>query len=89
VELTRKYVLQDDVIDRVADSILILLSGDNTRIPYLQKQLAGVQKRIDNLLNAIEEGLFNASQRSGWTDWKRQRLIWKSPLPKRKSKSRR
>ena len=61
VELTQKYILQDDMIDLIADRVIALHNTDNSRIPYLQKQLDDVQKRINNLLNAIEEGLFNTS----------------------------
>jgi len=61
VELTQKYILQDDMIDLIADRVIALHNTDSSRIPYLQKQFDDVQKRINNLLNAIEEGLFNAS----------------------------
>jgi len=61
VALTQEYVLLDEVIDRMADSILVIQKKENSNIPFLQKQLDDVQKRINNLLNAIEEGLLNAS----------------------------
>ena len=68
VYLTKEYVLKDKNINRIADSVVELQKRENTTIPFLQKQLTDIQKRIDNLLNAIEEGLFNTSakgRRSG------------------------
>jgi len=61
VYLTKEYVLKDKNINRIADSVVELQKRENTTIPFLQKQLVDIQKRIDNLLNAIEEGLFNTS----------------------------
>jgi len=61
VYLTREFVLQDKVISRLADAIMDIHNQENTTIPLLQKQLADIEKRIDNLLNAIEEGMANAS----------------------------
>ena len=61
VYLTKEYVLKDKNINRIADSVVELQKRENTTIPLLQKQLDDIQKRIDNLLNAIEEGLFNTS----------------------------
>jgi len=61
VALVKKYVLCDDVIERIADSAVDLQKQENITLPFLQKQLSDIQKRIDNLLTAIEEGLLNAS----------------------------
>lgn len=61
VALTREFVLRDEVIGRLADAIVELQKRENTTIPFLQKQLDDIEKRIGNLLNAIEEGLMNAS----------------------------
>jgi hypothetical protein len=68
VGLTREFVLRDEVIDRIADAVLALHGRENTTLPFLRKQLADVTKRIDNLLNAIEEGLMNASAQQRLTD---------------------
>jgi DNA invertase Pin-like site-specific DNA recombinase len=61
VQLTKDFVLQDEIILRISDTIFEMQGKENTTIPYLQKQLSDVQKRIDNILNAIEQGLFNES----------------------------
>jgi exosome complex RNA-binding protein Rrp42 (RNase PH superfamily) len=59
--MTREHVLRDEMIDRLADAIVELQKRENTIIPYLQKQLDDIEKRIGNLLDAIEQGLVNAS----------------------------
>jgi len=62
VALTQEDLLnRDDVIDRLADAIVELQKRENTIIPYLQKQLDDIDKRIGNLVNSIEEGVANAS----------------------------
>ena len=61
VATTREYVLQDEMIDSIANSLVEIQKRENTTIPLLQKQLGDIHKRMDNLLNAIEEGLFNDS----------------------------
>ena len=61
VVLTKEYVLRDEMIERLADAVVEIQKKENTTIPFLQKQLDDINKRIDNVLNAIEEGLMNAS----------------------------
>jgi len=68
VWLTQSNVLCDDMIDRLADAIVELQKQESTTIPFLQKQLADVGKRIDNLLNAVEEGMANASAKQRLDD---------------------
>lgn len=68
VALTREFVLRDETIDRLANAIVALQMQENSTIPFLQKQLNDIQKRIGNLLNAIEEGLMNASARGRLDD---------------------
>ena len=59
--LTRDFVLGDKTIDRLADAVMELQKRENTTIPFLQKQLDDVDKRIANLINSIEEGIANVS----------------------------
>ena len=61
VTLTRQHILVDDVIARLANAIIELQKQENTVLPFLQKQLADVGKRIANLINSIEEGIATAS----------------------------
>ena len=61
VALTRDYVLRDEVIDQLADAVVALQKGENTTIPFLQKQFDDIDKRIGNIINSIEEGIANTS----------------------------
>ena len=59
--LTRDFVLQDNIIDQLADAIVELQKQENTTIPFLQKQLDDINKRISNLIDSIEQGIANDS----------------------------
>jgi len=61
VALAQEHVLRDEVIDKLADAVVELQKRENTTIPFLQKQLDGINKRIGNLVNSIEEGIANVS----------------------------
>lgn len=56
-----KIIFDDDLMDRLADVLLEHLNKENTSLPILQKQFAEVQKNIDNMLNAIQQGIFTTS----------------------------
>jgi len=68
VVLTRDFVLQDDIIERLADAIVELQKRENTTIQFLQKQLTEIEKKISNLLTAIEDGMTNASAKTRLDD---------------------
>ncbi|MBR1676003.1 MAG: recombinase family protein [Clostridia bacterium] len=61
VKYTMKAIMDDELIDTIADRILDMLSQENTKIPQLQAKLKEINGYIDNLLDAIQQGLFNAS----------------------------
>jgi DNA invertase Pin-like site-specific DNA recombinase/DNA-directed RNA polymerase subunit M/transcription elongation factor TFIIS len=84
VRLTREFVLRDEVIDRLADAVVELQKQENTTIPFLQKQINDVQKRIDNLLNGIEEGLMNASAKQRLDDLEMKKADFEISLAKEK-----
>ncbi|OQA47161.1 MAG: hypothetical protein BWY46_01918 [Firmicutes bacterium ADurb.Bin300] len=58
---TVNKVLQDAEIDRIADKLILMQERENALLPSLLQQLAETEKGIDNLLNAIQQGLFNVS----------------------------
>ena len=60
--------MDDELVDYLADRILHLLSQENTKIPQLKEKLKEVNGYIDNLLNAIQQGLFNASAKQRLDD---------------------
>ena len=61
VIVTINRVLKDEEIDRISEKLVIMQEQENTLLPTLRQQLAETEKGIDNLLNAIQQGLFNVS----------------------------
>lgn len=55
----REYVLQDDVMEWIANSVDDYQKNhkNNSEMSLLQSQLADIQKSVKNLLNAIEQGI--------------------------------
>ena len=56
-----KIVLDDDLIEKIADKILELLTKESSKIPQLTARLKETNRAIENILNAIQQGIFTAS----------------------------
>lgn len=56
-----KIVMDDDVVEKLADKVMDLQGKENTNVPLLKKQLADTQKSIDNIIRAIEQGILTSS----------------------------
>lgn len=58
-ELTKKFILQDEVIDWIADGAMnILLNSDaKAELRELEAELAETRKSIKNVMSAIEQGI--------------------------------
>lgn len=61
INLTKEFVLNDDVIERVAETIYNLQFKENTILKALKKSLSDVETRINNMLNAIQMGVVTSS----------------------------
>lgn len=61
VLVTVQRVLKDDEIDRIAAVIVSLQEREDTTLPAMRFQLAACEKAIDNMLNAIQQGIITAS----------------------------
>lgn len=61
VEETKQFVLQDEVIIKLADSVIAHQDRENALLPMLQKQLQDAEKAIRNMLSAIEQGIITSS----------------------------
>lgn len=61
IEQIRKIIFDDELIERLADTVLEIQGKDNTVIPLLQQQLEETEKGIENMLNAIQQGIITTS----------------------------
>ncbi len=59
VEKVKQLVLNETVIDDLVDSLVEYQRQDNSMLPILRKQLIDVEKRIINMLDAVEQGIVN------------------------------
>lgn len=51
----------DDYINQLIDALLEYQESENTDLKLLQQQLSKINKKIDNMLNAIEQGIITDS----------------------------
>ena len=73
VQTALEKVLNDRVIDLLADKLLEYQSKENTRLPVLQAELKEVKRRIDNLVAAIEQGILTPSTKTRMEELEQQR----------------
>ena len=73
IEQIRGIIFDDELIDSLADKEMELQGKENTTLPLLKKQYAETQKHIDNLLNAIEQGIITPSTKQRMEDLEHQK----------------
>ena len=73
VQNTMNIIMDDELIETIADRILEVLSCENTKIPQLQARLKEIDGYINNLLDAIQQGLFNASAKKRLDDLEQEK----------------
>lgn len=61
IEQIKSVVFNDELIESIADAIMELQGQESTTLPLLRKQYADTQKAIDNMLNAIQQGILTPS----------------------------
>ncbi len=57
IKHTKEMLMQDDVIDDIANIVLREAKADNTALKLLQQQLNETERRIANILSAMEDGI--------------------------------
>ena len=57
IEQARSLLFDDALIETIADTVMKMLGEDNSALPLLRKRYAEAQKGIDNLVNAIQQGI--------------------------------
>lgn len=68
-----KVLFDDELIERIADMIMEIQGKENTILPMLRKQYADLQRGIDNLLNAIQQGIITPSTKQRLEDLENQK----------------
>ncbi len=58
VRETMKLIQDDAVIDKIVQLVMDVQNQENTTILLLEKQLQEVNKKLENLMKAIEDGLY-------------------------------
>ena len=61
IEQIKKLIFDDELIEKLTDTVMELQGKENTALPLLRKQYTDTQKAIDNMLNAIQQGILTAS----------------------------
>lgn len=51
----------EDMIEKIADKVMVLQDKEDTAIPLLKKELAETEKYIDNLIDAMQMGMLTKS----------------------------
>ena len=61
IEQIKRLIFDDELIEQIADTVMELQGMENTVLTILKKQYAEIQKAIDNMLNAIQQGILTVS----------------------------
>lgn len=69
----RKLIFDDELIEKLADRMMEEMGKENTTLPLLRRNLAETEKGIENLLNAIQMGIFTPSTKQRLEDLEQQR----------------
>lgn len=72
VKQIEKVLSDDALLEKIADTIMEIQSRENTVLPILRKQYADLQRGIDNLLNAIQQGIVTPSTKQRLEDLENQ-----------------
>lgn len=61
VERTMQMIFDDTTLEAIAGMVLEVQARENTSLPVLKEQLAQAEQGIQNMLNAIQQGIFTPS----------------------------
>jgi len=68
IEQAVRLLTDENLLDKIADIVMDLQKRENTALPLLRKQLAEAEKGIENMLNAIQQGILTPSTRKRLDD---------------------
>jgi hypothetical protein len=68
VEQAMRMLEDDAILNKISDMVLDLQKQENTTLPLLRKQLAEAERGIENMLNAIQQGILTTSTKKRLDD---------------------
>ena len=68
VKAVMDKIMDDELMEHLADSLYALQLAENSRVPQLKEQLAETEKGIENMLNAIQQGIIFDSTKKRLSD---------------------
>lgn len=80
------YILQENIMNTIADMAVAYQAEDDPKLPTMRKQLREVNKRINNLISAIEEGIVSATTRQRLDDLEQRRANLETSIRQEKMK---
>ena len=64
VDETMKMVMDDKAIEAIVSMLMELQNRESSSLPLYEKELKDTKAAIDNMLNAIQQGIFNKSTKA-------------------------
>ena len=74
INKTMEFLMNDELLEQLADKLLKLQSQENTQLPLLRKQLKEVERGINNLINAIQQGILTPSTKQRLDELEQQKI---------------
>lgn len=68
VDAVMEKVMDDAFVEYIADMVMELQTKESSELPALRQQLTETEKGIENMLNAIQAGILNASTKQRLDD---------------------
>ena len=68
VSAVAQKIMDDELMEYLADRLYALQLTDNTKIPQMKERLAELEKGIENMLNAIQQGIILDSTKKRLSD---------------------
>jgi hypothetical protein len=73
IEYVRKIIWDDELIECLAEQMMESLGKESETLPLLRQNLAEVEKGIENMLNAIQMGIFTPATKQRLEELEQQR----------------
>lgn len=73
VKAVTDKIMDDELMDHLADALFALQLAEDTKIPQMKEQVAKVENEIENMLNAIQQGIILDSTKKRLADLEEQK----------------